>query len=121
MAFNKQQKDERRKELNLPIYNGKDFHILEDELEKYTIERNLTIAGETRMVKYVPKDGLTQWYADNGATTEDFSIKDIPKFKLLQDKLNQYYDWLRRKEYAIKMQAEQFDEMVGVVNTDLPF
>lgn len=113
--IHKSYQDQKREELNMPVYTTEDFKQLETELDKYCIDKELTISGESRMVRYVPKEGMVKWFNDNGATNEEFAIRDISKFKLLQDKLDQYYNWIRRKEFASRMQYQNYESIVGSV------
>lgn len=105
-------KDQKREELNMPIWTPKELKEFDAELDPYMIEKELTLRGETRMVRYIPKEGWEKFYFDKGICSKDFAIKDILKFRLMQDKIEQYHDWIRRKDFAIKMNEQNYESMV---------
>jgi len=118
----------KKKETIYPVYTAKDFFQLERELEKYAIDKELPMVGNMKqkeMVHFVPVTGVQDWYIAQGALSanKNWCIKDIPLFKELQDKLNQYYSWCRKREYAIKHQTEEYSELAQQmqVTEDIPF
>jgi hypothetical protein len=102
-----------KKEITYPELSKQELHALDAELDKYAIEKELS----GKMIRYVPKEGIERWFFDRGATTETFSIKNIPLFKECQNRLEQHSRWLGRKEYAIKMQDKNYEEQVSKIGT----
>lgn len=117
----------KKKESIYPVYIAKDFFALERELEKFAIDKELPIlkSKEKEMVHFVPVTGVQQWYISKGALSDrdNWTIKDIPLFKELQDQLQQYYSWCRRREYAIKHQTIDSGQMATQMQVpdDIPF
>lgn len=118
----------KKKESIYPVYIAKDFFALERELEKFAIDKELPISfnsKEREMVHFVPVTGVQQWYIQQGALSDrdNWTIKDIELFKELQDKLQQYYSWCRRREYAIKHQEVDSGQMATQMQVpdDIPF
>jgi len=111
--------EKKRIERKLPIYTKKDFLQLEDELEQYMIEKDFTFNGETRSVRYVPLEGMTKWFASKGATNEKYEVRNIALFKECQDLMEQYNNWIKRKEFAIRMQDLHYEEMAGQVANNM--
>ena len=112
-----------------PVYVAKDFFALESELAKFAIDKELPIVGninKKEMVHFVPVQGVQQWYIEKGALHSriDWCNKDIPLYLELQNKLEQYYSWCRRREYAQKHSLEDYSKMatetIAIVD-DIPF
>jgi hypothetical protein len=100
-----QKKEEEKITIEYPVYTARDFFIMKDELEKYAIDKELKKKdGTFGMVHFVPVVGVQKWYIEKGALAdrEDWAVKNIPLFKELQDKMEQYDRWCRRVEYAQK-------------------
>ena len=99
-----------------------ELHALDNELEKYSVTKPLELHGKSKDVTYLDNKGMIRWFYDNGATNEKFFIKDIPKFRYLQNKLEQYSTWIRKKEFAIRMNDENYrqivEEQLGTQYTD---
>jgi hypothetical protein len=122
--------EERRESLNIKIYSNKELYDLGEELKKYIINKEFLIKGEKVSITFVPVSGVDQWYKDKGAAsnTIDFRISNIFLYKELREKLEQYYAWERKKEYAIKMSindysdlAEEIVNTVVIINDEIPF
>jgi predicted secreted acid phosphatase len=97
-----------------PTYIAKDFFQMEAELEKFAIDKEMKKKnGTMEMVHFVPTKGVQQWYIDNGALSnrEDWTVRDIPKFQELQEKMDQYNTWQRRREFAQKKELEGLEEL----------
>jgi hypothetical protein len=106
-----------------PVYTAKEFFPLEAELESYKIDIP-TYPGNNG-VAYMGNEGLWKYYFDNGALSKrrymnGWTVSDIDKFKEVQNKLDQFNNWLRRKEYAIKMQGKDYDTLVDQIDLNLP-
>jgi hypothetical protein len=122
-------KPEYKKEApDYPVYTAKDFFALEAELEKFAVDKELLkyrITNEKEIVHFVPSEGVQKWYISKGALAnqEEWCIKDIPLYKELSNKLEQYYSWGRRREYAIKHQLEDYGDLTQQVQIvdDIPF
>lgn len=94
-------------------YSSKDFFDLERELEKYAIDKEQKIKGVMTMVHYVPVKGIQQWYIDNGALSniDQWTVCNIFLFKELQEKMDQFNNWCRRREFAIKQELDGYEEL----------
>ena len=107
-------------------YTSKDFFDLDREFEKYkeTVSLPVKFGSEEREdCTFVTTKGLQRWYIDNGALSnkEEWTICNIPKYKELQNKLEQYDNWQRKKEYAIKMDLKEKEKMVEQIQIkDIP-
>lgn len=92
-------------------YTSKEFFDLERELEKYKEIKSLLVKNgsiEKEDVTFVTTKGIQGWYIYNGGLSdvEEWIIKDIYKFKELQDKMEQYDNWQKRRAYAINKELE---------------
>jgi len=104
-------------------YTSKEFFDLERELEKYKETKLLPIgkgSKELEEVTFVTTKGLQKWYIDNGglSNTEEWTVLDIYKFKELQDKMEQYDNWQKRRSYAIKKELESREDLINQMNID---
>ena len=109
--FNKKDK-EVKEVIEYPIYTARDFFIIKEELEKYAIDKEFTERdGSKKIYHFVPVEGLEKWYIEKGALSSlgGWTIKDIPLFKELQNKIEQYDKWSRRREYAQKNSLDYKD------------
>jgi hypothetical protein len=102
---------EREKEkyvTNYPVYTARDFFRIKEELNKFAIDKEFIIKGEKKMIHFVSASGLQKWYIEKGALSdkEEWTVKNIPLFRELQDKIDQYNNWERRRDYAIKNSDE---------------
>lgn len=110
-----------------PTYSAKDFFVLQKELSEYEVEKDLPLLeGGSEKVKFVPVEGIQKWLIKQGAllNREEWIIKDIPLYRELQDKLEQYASWCRRREYAQKHSLEDYNKMATETMTivdDIPF
>lgn len=104
-------------------YTSKDFFDLERELEKYKETKSLPIkkgSDEREDVTFVTTKGLQKWYIDNGglSDTEEWTVCNIYRFKELQDKMEQYENWQKRRAYAIKKELEGLEELSEQVKVE---
>ncbi len=115
--------EKKRRILNIPTYTAKIFFELKDELDKYKTEKELSIKGNEKnkeKIKGIFVEGIQKWYVDKGALSEnkEWVIKDISKYRELNEKLNQFYDWCHRREYAqnksLEEEYEQTAEILSV-------
>ena len=119
----------KRKEnaVEYPTYSAKDFFALQTELEEYAIDKELPKLDRTmEMVHFVPVSGIQKWLIKQGALAnrEDWTVKDIPLYKELQNKLEQYTNWCRRREYAQNQSLQEYSDMATetiVIADDIPF
>lgn len=108
-------------------YGKNDFQEMERELEKYAEDKMLPIIGnkqgERELVHFISTEGERLWYQDNGALAisykEEWIVKDPIKFDTLQNKMFQYNQWKRKKEYAIKMQTKDLLKMAEEIGSDV--
>lgn len=110
-----QKQQEEKVEISYPTYTAKDFFIIKDELEKYALDKEFKEKdGSKKMYHFVPVEGLQKWYIEKGALAdrEDWAVKNIPLYKELQDKMDQYENWNRRREYAEK-HSPDYKEVVN--------
>lgn len=117
----------KQKEKSEPIvyqtYSSKEFFDLERELEKYKETKSLLINFESKEredITFVTTKGLQKWYIDNGALSDkdDWTIYNIPKYKELQNKLEQYENWQRRRSFAQSKGLESIDFGIGRLDTE---
>jgi len=104
-------------------YSSKEFFDLERELEKYKETKSLPIKKgslEREDVTFVTTKGLQRWYIDNGglADREEWTVCNIEKYKELQDKMEQYNNWQRRRDYAQKKELEGLEELSKTMQID---
>lgn len=87
-----------------PVYTARDFFIIKEELNKFAIDKEFNIKGEKKIIRFVPTEGLQKWFIEKGALsdTKEWTVKNVPLFKELRDKIDQYDNWERRRDYAIK-------------------
>lgn len=119
-----------QKEKNIveyPVYSAKDFFALQAELSEYEIEKELPkIGGGFEKVKFIPVSGIQKWLIKEGALSdrEEWTIKDIPLYRELQNKLEQYTYWCRRREYAQNQSLQEYSNMatetIAIID-DIPF
>lgn len=121
-------KPEYKKEApDYPVYTAKDFFALEAELEKFAVDKELPKADKSlEMVHFVPVEGVQKWLIEKGALSnrKEWTIKDISLYKELQDKLNQYDSWCRRREYAQNQSLQEYSNMATeamAIVDDIPF
>src|SRR3990167_3730563 len=100
-----------RKVITFPELSKQQLHELDRELEPYMIEKE----RGGKIEHYVTTEGYEKFYFDKGAVTKDFSVKDIMRFREVQNQLEQYHHWLGRKEYAIKMQGQDYEKQLGEI------
>lgn len=113
-----QKKQEERIEKVYPTYSARDFFEIKAELEKYAIDKELVGRdGIKKMYHFVPVEGVQKWYIEKGALSDrsEWTIKDIPLYKELQEKMEQYDKWCRRVEYAQKNNPP-YGEMQDLTN-----
>ena len=113
--------EERREKLNIPTYTAKDFFAMEAELEKFAIDKAQMIKGELTMVHYVPVEGIQRWYINNSGLSdhEEWTVLNILKFRELQEKMEQYNNWIRRKEFAVKMKNIEYQQEVEKLEANM--
>lgn len=110
-----------------PTYSAKDFFVLQKELSEYEVEKDLPLLkGGFEKVKFVPVEGIQKWLIKQGALSnrEEWIIKDISLYRELQDKLEQYASWCRRREYAQNKSLEKYADIAAetvVISDDIPF
>lgn len=87
-----------------PVYTARDFFIIKEELNKFAIDKEFNIKGEKKIIRFVPAEGLQKWFIEKGglSDTKEWKVKNVPLFKELRDKIDQYDNWERRRDYAIK-------------------
>jgi hypothetical protein len=114
-------KEERIEKPNKPIYTAKDFFAMEAELEKFAIDKAQMIKGELKMAHYVPVEGIQRWYINNGGLSdhEEWIVLNILKFRELQEKMEQYNNWIRRKEFAVKMKNIEYQQEVEKLEVNM--
>ena len=95
---------------NYPTYSVQELMLLENELKPYRIEKQSTY-DRSRKVQYVPVDGLNKFYCDKGVTDSKGVITDLSAFLKLDNKMEQYQNWKRKKEYAIKMETLELEKL----------
>jgi hypothetical protein len=90
-------------------YSNADLRILERELESYKLDTPCLISGCTE--PYCGVKGEVQYFKDKGAMsdTEEWMIKDIPKYRELQDKFTQLRKLQVKTAYAKKMNPTLLD------------
>ena len=116
---------EREKEkyvINYPVYTARDFFIIKDELDKYAIDKEFLIKGEKKIIHFVPTEGLQKWFIEKGVLSnrKEWSVQNIPLFRELRDKIDQYYNWERRRDYAIKTQgSKEYESLVDQMDLNL--
>jgi hypothetical protein len=111
----KEKQQEEEVTVTYPTYTAKDFFEIKAELEKYAIDKEFEEKdGSKKMVHFVPASGLRDWYILKGglAPREEWTVRDIPLFKELQDKISQYENWCRRREYA-QTHAPEYKDVVN--------
>jgi len=117
----------KKKESIYPVYTAKDFFALEAELEKFAVDKELPFFdSDKREIKhFVSTEGIQQWLIEKGALSnkKEWCVKNILLFKELEDKLQQYSFWCRKREYAIKHQNEDYDHLADQIEIvdDTPF
>lgn len=105
-----------------PVYTSKDFFDMERELDKFAIDKEFKKKdGTMQMIHYVPTDGLKQWYIEKGGLSnrEAWTVLDIPKFQELQEKMDQYNNWCRRREFAQKKDLEGYEELAESMHIEV--
>lgn len=118
------QKTEYKKPEEIKVeYTSKDFFDLDRELEKYKETKSLPIKKgsiEREDVIFVTTKGIQRWYIDHGALSdkEEWTICNIPLYKELQDKLEQYDNWQKRRTYAKKKELEGLEELSQTMQID---
>lgn len=118
---------ERQKEKQVsifPVYTAREFFPFEAELEEYKIDIPTYPGNDGK--SYFGIEGQWKYFFDNGALSKQrymdtWCVSNIEKYKELQDKINQFNFWSRKKEYAIKMQGEGYETLVDQVDLNLPF
>jgi hypothetical protein len=104
--FKEKEKKVYRKEY--PIYSNQELRELEKDLEKYRITKTLS-NGE--VISYCD---TVQYLVAEGAMRDERTVRDIPKYEELQDKLGQLNNLQKKTEYAKKMEVEQLAKNMQV-------
>ena len=104
--FQKTEKKVFKKEY--PVYSNQELRELEKDLEKYRVNKTLS-NGEK--ISYC--DTVLFMIAEGGMSDPN-TVRDITKYQLLQDKLEQLGRLAHRTEYAKKMEVEQLAEKMKI-------
>ena len=114
------QTEPKNEEVESIIYESRDFFAIEAELEKFAIDKEQTIKGVKQMVHFVPVEGIQKWYIMQGglADREEWAVRDISLFKELQNKMEQYDKWQRRRSYAQRMNQQEVVELANTLQVN---